>query len=254
VLLIACANVSNLLLARSEARQREIAVRTALGAGWPRLLRQLTTEGVVLAALGAAAGLLLAQAAVRALMATSPITLPSFVDPQINARVALFAAIVSTACGVVLGLAPAVHARTARLAERLRDATRGASGGVRSQRVRSGLVVVEVSLAVVLLVGAGLLIRTVRNLAALDPGFDPGSVLTIHASIPGAQVAQGSAPSSPARPVVESRTLLERIRSVPGVVAASLGNDVPLDGNASAAFYSAEGQAPVTAQNMPRAY
>src|SRR5207237_3011281 len=122
-------------------------------------------------------------------------------------------------------------------------------------RVRSALVVVEVSLAVVLLVGAGLLIRTVRNLAALNPGFDPSSVLTVHASIPRAQRPAGSQESSgPTPPVVEGRVLLQRIRSVPAVVAASLGNDLPLDGNGSASFYSAEGQPPVTAQNIPRAY
>jgi len=248
VLLIACANVSNLLIARSEARQREIAVRTALGAGWRRLLAQLVTEGCVLASMGALAGLALAYAATRALLATSPVTFPSFVTPHIDLRVALFTVAVSMACGIVLGLAPAMHARVSRLADALKDSARG-SEGRSSQRVRSALVVVEVSLAVVLLVGAGLMIRSVRNLAALDPGFDPRSLLTLHASIPRTAVGTG-----PARPVVEGRALLDRLRAIPGVSDVALGNDLPLDGGAGASFYAAEGMPPVNAQNMPRIY
>jgi len=249
VLLIACANVSNLLIARSAARQREIAVRTALGAGWRRLLAQLVTEGCVLASLGAIAGLALAHAATRTLMATSPVSFPSFVTPHIDVRVAMFTVLVSLACGIVLGLAPAAHARVSRLAEALKDSARG-SDGRGAQRVRNGLVVVEVSLAVVLLVGAGLMIRSVRNLAALDPGFDPRSLLTLHASVP----RTAAAGSAPARPVVEGRALLERLRAIPAVAEAALGSDLPLDGNGGASFYSAEGQPPVNAQNRPRMY
>jgi len=254
VLLIACANVANLLLARSEARQREIALRTALGAGWRRLLRQLVTEGCVLAALGALAGLVLANIAVQILVATSPVTLPSFVNPRIDPRVAIFTVVVSLACGVILGLAPAMHARVSRLGEALKDSSRG-SDGRRSQRVRSALVVAEVSLAVVLLVGASLMIRSVRNLSALEPGFDPSSVLTLRVSIPRAAVAAAAgAPAMPPPLVIEMRSLVERIRAVSGVTAVALGTDLPLDGNASAVFYSAEGQPAVTAQNNPRAY
>src|SRR3954470_20128476 len=226
VLLIACANVANLLIARSEARQREIALRTALGAGWPRLLRQLITEGCVLTWLGSIAGLLLAQGAVRLLLATSPVTFPSFVAPGINPQVALFTVAVSLACGIILGLAPAVHGRISRLSEALKDSSRG-SDGRRSQRMRSALVVAEVSLAVVLLVGAGLMIRSVRNLVALDPGFDPGAVLMLHASIPRTSMpppAAGAA-ATPAPPVVAGRVLLERLRAIPGVAAVAVGND-----------------------------
>ena len=246
VLLIACANVANLLLARSEARQREIALRTALGAGWRRLLRQLVTEGCVLAALGALAGLVLANIAVQILVATSPVTLPSFVNPRIDPRVAIFTVVVSLACGVILGLAPAMHARVSRLGEALKDSSRG-SDGRRSQRVRSALVVAEVSLAVVLLVGASLMIRSVRNLSALEPGFDPSSVLTLRVSIPRAAVAAAAgAPAMPPPLVIEMRSLVERIRAVSGVTAVALGTDLPLDGNASAVFYSAEGDATAT--------
>jgi len=256
VLLIACANVANLLIARSEARQREIALRTALGAGWPRLLRQLVTEGCVLASLGASAGLLLAKGAVRLLLATSPVTLPSFVDPHIDPRVALFTVVVSLVCGTILGLAPAVHARVSRLGEALKDSSRG-SDGRRSQRLRNALVVAEVSLAVVLLVGAGLMIRSVQKLAALNPGFDPSSVLTLRISIPRGQPPATPSTGSAAVPpplVASARAVVERVRAVPGVADASLVSDVPLSGGGGAVFYTAEGQPPVTAQNAPRAY
>src|SRR6185369_12288892 len=138
VLLIACANVANLLIARSEARRREIAVRMALGAGRGRLLRQLVTESCVLTMLGAAVGLILARVAVATLIAQSPVTFPSFATPDLDTRVAVFTIAVSLVCGLLVGL----------------------------------------------VVGAGLMIRSVRNLAALNPGFDPQSVLTLHVSIP----------------------------------------------------------------------
>jgi len=256
VLLIACANVANLLLARSEARRREIAVRTALGAGRARLLRQLITEGCVLTAIGAVAGLVMARAAVAALIAQSPVTFPSFVTPGLDVRVAAFTILVSIACGVLVGIVPGLQARAVDLADSLKDSARG-SDGPRSQRMRSSLVVAELSLAVVLLIGAGLMIRSVRNLAALNPGFDPGSVLTLHISIPRATPPDANPPATAAGappPVVYGRALLERLRSVPGVAAAALGTDVPLDGNAGAVFYSAEGQPPANAQNAPRAY
>jgi predicted permease len=182
VLLIACANVANLLIARSEARRREIAVRTAVGAGRGRLLRQLITESCVLTALGAVAGLLLARGAVALLVAQSPVTFPSFVTPGLDVRVAVFTVAVSLACGLLVGLVPGLQARTVDLNSALKETARG-SDGQRSQRLRSALVVAELSMAVVLLVGAGLMIRSVRNLMAIDPGFDPASRLTRGGSI-----------------------------------------------------------------------
>src|SRR6185295_13476867 len=242
VLLIACANVTNLLIARSEARRREIAVRTALGAGRGRLLRQLMTESCVLTALGAVAGLLLARGAVAVLIAQSPVTFPSFVTPGLDIRVAVFTIAVSLACGILVGLAPGLQARSVDLNSALKETARG-SDGRHSQRLRNALVVAELSMAVVLLVGAGLMIRSVQNLMALDPGFDPRSVLTLRVSIPRAAVAPGAAtpgtPAPPAPPVVLGRALLDQVRAVPGVGDVALGTDMPLDGNASAGFYAA---------------
>jgi putative ABC transport system permease protein len=251
VLLIACANVTNLLLARSEARQREIAVRTAIGAGWGRLLRQLVTESCVLTGIAAALGLALASVGLRALLQASPVTFPSFVHPHIDLRVAMFTAVVAVASGILLGLAPAMHGRISRLGEALKESARG-SEGTRARTVRSALVVAEVSLAVLLLVGAGLMIRTVQHIVAIDPGFNPDRVLVARVSIPRQETAVPSDPPAPL--VVAARTLLERVRALPGVSAASLASDPPLSGLDSAVFYSTEGDDSTDAQTRPRAY
>ncbi len=251
VLLIACANVANLLLARSEARQREIAVRTAIGAAWPRLLRQLVTESCVLTGAAGAIGIALAAAGLRILLRLSPVTFPSFVHPHVSLRIVLFTGAVSMAVGTLLGLAPAMHSRVSRLSDALKESARG-SVGRRARSARSALVVAEVSLAVLLLVGAALMVRTVQHLAAIDPGFNPDRVVSARVSIP----RQAAAPSSeaPAPLIVGARTLLDRVRALPGVTSASLVSDPPLSGLDSAVFYSAEGQAAANAQTMPRAY
>jgi len=251
VLLIACANVANLMLARSEARQREIAVRTAIGAAWPRLLRQLITESCVLTGLAAVLGGGLAAAGLRVLLRLSPVSFPSFVHPGVNLRVAIFTAAISLAVGTLLGLAPAMHSRISRLADALKDSARG-SIGARGRAVRSALVVAEVALAVLLLVGATLMIRTVQHLVAIDPGFSPDQVLTARVSIP--RGAPDPASDGPAPLIVGARTLLERVRALPGVASASLVSDPPLSGLDSAVFFSAEGQGVVNAQTIPRAY
>ena len=255
VLLIACANVANLLLARSEARRREIALRVAVGAGRRRLLQQLVTESCVLTVLGAAAGLLLAEATVGLLMTSSPVTFPSVMAPGLDLRVATFTVAVSLLCGVGVGLAPWWQTRIDDLSRRLSESARG-SDGPRSQRLRNALVVAEVALAIVLLVGASLMIQSVRKLAAIDPGFDPSSLLTVHASVPRVSTAPTGTlgGQTPPTPAVKGAELLERIGAVPGVVMVGLGNDVPLDGNAGAGFYVADGHGPFTAQNQPRAW
>ncbi len=251
VLLMACANVANLLLARSEARQREIAVRTAIGAGWLRLLRQLVTESCVLTGISAVAGLALASVGLRLLLQASPVTFPSFVHPQIDLRVALFTIGMASASGMLLGLAPAMHGRISRLGDALKESARG-SEGARARSVRSTLVVAEVSLAVLLLAGAGLMIRTVQHLVAIDPGFNPDRVLIARVSIP--RQATAATSEGPAPLVVAAQTLLERVRALPGVTAASLASDPPLSGLDSAVFYAAEGDEATDAQTRPRAY
>jgi predicted permease len=258
VLLIACANVANLLVGRSEVRQREIAVRAALGAGRSRLMRQLLTESVVLTALGAAAGLGLAFVAVRALLAASPVTFPTFVRPELNVAVIAFTVAIALVCGVAVGLAPSLHARFGRLSDALKASARG-SGGARSHRLRSWLVGAEVALAIVLLVGAGLMIRSVQKLTAIDPGFEASGVLTLTAGVPrlpqtGPAPTPGGPPPPPPPFVVSARELLDRVSAVPGVSAAALASDTPLGPNSSAVFYQAEGDTTTDAQTMPRAY
>ena len=256
VLLIACANVAGLLIGRSDARQREIAVRTALGAGPGRLLRQLVTENCVLAMLGALAGMAIAQISLPSLIAASPVAFPTFVRPQLSLSVLAFGIGIALLSGVILGLAPMMHTRLPRLGDALKTSSRGGSSGMRSQRLRSALVIVEVALAVVLLAGAGLMIRSIQKLAAIDPGFEAANVLLLNATIArqtAPPAAPGAAAAAPA-PFVSSHTdLLDRIRAVPGVEAASLASDLPF-GGASAIFYSAEGDATVDAETLPRAY
>ena len=260
VLLIACANVANLLLARSEARQREIALRVALGAGRLRLWRQLLTESCVLAGIGAVAGLLLAVAGLRVLMAASPITFPSFVHPGIDPPVALFTLLVSLLCGIVMGLAPAVHSRIAGLHAALKESSGRVSAGKLPQRFRNAMVVAEIGLTLVLLIGAGLLIRSFRELTALNPGFDPDHLLCLSVSLPRlpAPPASGApatlATTNDAKAVVSTSQILERIRTLPSVESVAAATDLPLSGIDQAIFYAAEGQPPVTAQNVPRAY
>jgi predicted permease len=238
-------------------RRREIALRVAIGAGRGRLLQQLVTESCVLTLLGAAASLPLAQVTIQLLVTQSPVDVPSILIPAIDARVMAFTTAVALICGVSVGVAPWWQIRFADLAYRLREASRGSEGPV-SQRLRSGLVVAEVALAVVLLVGASLLIQSVRKLAAIDPGFEADSLLTMHVSVPRAATpppAEGQAANRPpALPVATGRELLQGIASVPGVVSVGLGTDVPLDGNAAATFFAVEGQGPYTAQDRPRAW
>lgn len=248
VLVIACANVANLLIARSEARRPEIALRMALGAGRGRLLQQMVTESCVLTLSGAAAGLLLADWMTAALVTQSPVSVPTVLAPRVDGRVVGFATAISLVCGLAVGIAPWWHIRIANVAARLRESSRG-SDGPRARRLRDGLVIAEVATAIVLLVGAGLMIQSVRTLAAIDTGFDPASVLTVHVSLP-----RPPAGAPAGQPAIPGRLLLDRISALPGIVAVALGNDIPLAGNAGAGFYVAEGQAAFTAQDRPRAY
>lgn len=258
VLLIACANVANLMVTRADVRAKEIALRTALGAGRKRLLRQLVTEGIVLASIGTLVGLGLAAIGLRALIATSPVTLPSFSHPSLNLSVLLFAFGIALATGVLLGLAPAIHSRVGALNDALKAAGRGTTRGGR--RVRGVLVVIEVALTVVLAVGAGLMIRTAQNLSAISPGFITDGVLTLNVTVPrqpapaATTPAVAGAPAPPPPFVVDWRTLQDRVAAVPGVSSVALSTDAPLTGAASAVFYAAEGDSTAGATKAPRAY
>jgi putative ABC transport system permease protein len=221
VLLIACANLANLLLARAETRHREFAVRTALGAGRGRLLRQFMTEGVMLSIIGGVLGLLLARAGVQALIRLYPTSLPRTAEVAVDPIVLIFTLGVSVATGLVFGLAPLMHTRIKGLALALKEGgARGATSGAR-HHIRRGLVMAEVALAVMLVIGAGLLIRTVYNLSIVDAGFDRSRLVTFQMSI-----AFTDYPQPGPRAQMYQR-LLEKLRGVAGIQGASAMSGLP---------------------------
>jgi putative ABC transport system permease protein len=254
VLMIACTNVANLLLARSEARQREIAVRIAMGASRGRVLHQLTTESFLLVFAGAAAGLVLAYFGVKALVAASPISFPSYIQPDLDPMVTLFTVAISCVAAFALGLAPAIHVRPGNLHESVKQSGTRTINSRRGSRFRNTLVVTEVAFAMLLLVGAGLLIRSLRELSSIRPGYDPTHLLTLRLNLP--RLPASPAPGVPpdTRSAVMVRDIVAAAAAVPAVEAVAVGTDVPLAGGGGAIFYTAEGQPPVNATNMPRAY
>jgi len=228
VLLIACANVANLLLVRATGRRREIAIRAAIGAGRGRIVRQLLTESVVLSLGGGALGLVLGVAGIRALLSINTAGLPRIgrdgMLVAVDWRVVVFAVTVSLATGVLFGLIPALHAARADLSSTLKESAGRSGTGFRQNKVRSVLVVAEVGLALVLLIGSALLIRTSLALRAVNPGFDSRNVLTMRMSISSPQYYTAAATERLVR------SGLERLRTVPGVEVASATCCVPLEG------------------------
>ncbi len=212
LLLMACANLANLLFARGTTRRAEIAVRSALGAGRARVVRQLLTESVLLALLGATVGLLGAFWAVQALQALEPASIPRLGEVGIDGRVLAFTLGVSLLTSLVFGLAPAMRASSTDLSEALRQGGRGGTPG-RHRRVRDALVVSQVALAMVLLVGAGLLIRSFLELRSIDPGFDAERVLAVSLELPQTGYAE------PWRRGVFYRDVIDRLETLPGVTA-----------------------------------
>ena len=187
LLLIACVNVANLLLVRGDARVREMAVRTALGASPTRLVRQLFTESVVLAIVGAVLGLGLASVALRVLTSVDPTSLPPLAPVRLDLTVIAFTLLLAVVTTLLFGLAPALRTLHVDLVESLREGGQNATVGNRRQRLRGALVAVEVALAVVLVIGAGLMIRTLAALGDIDLGFNPDRVLTMRVTIPGSK-------------------------------------------------------------------
>lgn len=244
VLLIACANVANLLLARSAARAREFAVRSALGATRARLMRQLLTESVLLSLAGAGLGLLFAKLGVRPALAAVPGILPRSENIGVNASVLLFTLGLSIAVGILFGLAPALKNWNADLQASLKEGDRGSTGAHR--RAQSGLLIVQVALTLVLLVGAGLLLQTIRHLSNVDAGFDTRHLITFKAGVSHSLTKTASSTR------IAYRQLIERIRKIPGVRAADYTGAVPLSGQGGTMPFWIGSRRPVSLQGAPR--
>jgi predicted permease len=220
VLLVACANVANLLLARGEARQREIAVRLALGAARGRILRQLLTESAVLALLGAVGGLCLAWAGTKALLSVNPDAIPRMDLIHIDATVGLVTLLIALITGVLFGLAPAIQMIRPDLQGSLKEGTRGGTVGGGQQRLGRTLVTAEIALAVVVVIGAALLMRSFWTLRTVDPGFKPDGILVVDLAVPPARY-------NPRATTAFYQQLVDRMKSLPGVHAAAAASELP---------------------------
>ena len=244
VLLIACANLANLMLARVGARQKEIAVRTALGASRLHIVRQLLTESIMLAVVGGAAGLLLAIWAVSWVVSLSPDTIPRVREISVDPRVAGFTLLISIVTGVLFGLAPALQVSRPDLTDALKESGRTTSG-LRGSRLRGALVMSEVALSLVLLVGAGLMIRSFAKLNQVDPGFSPDRVLTL-----GVTLLRNKYPADEQVGPFYSQ-ILERAAATPGVLSVAAISELPLSGSNTSDYFTIEGRPAVTKEEEP---
>jgi len=235
VLLIACANVANLLLAKAAAREREMAIRTALGASRGRLIRQMVTESVLLALAGGALGLLLARLSMRVLIALIPTGLPGSAELVIDGRLLVFTLLVAVLTGIAFGLAPAIETTKLEVCDKLKEGGRAGVGG-RNRRFRDALVIAEVALAMILLVSAGLLLQTLRNLHAIDAGFTPSNVLTMSTRLPSPKYADHL------KRVAYFDAVLERVRALPGVAGAGFTSNLPFTSQGYASAFRIEGR------------
>jgi putative ABC transport system permease protein len=230
LLLIACANVANLLLARATARQREIAVRAALGASRWRIIRQLLTESVMMALCGGGLGLVMAMWGTDLIISMVPEDMPRIHDVSVDGRVLAFMVAVSILTGIIFGLMPAIHASKPDLNEALKDGGRAGAASPRGHRIRSGLVISEVALALVLLIGAGLLIKSFARLRAVNPGFNADNLLTFSVALPVAKY-----PEDPQR-LIFYRQLLARLSALPGVSSVGVTSDLPFISGSQTSF------------------
>ncbi len=243
VLLIACANVANLFLARAAGREREIAIRTALGASRFQVVRQLLIETLLLALLGGAAGLLLACWSTDALVAFGPGDLPRLDEIRVNGAVVAFTLGIALLTSLIFGLIPALQASRPEVGQSLKEASRGSTGGGRSHRLRTAFVVSQFALSLVLLVGAGLLIRSFASLLAVKPGFDPNGVLTFWQALPKARY------SGPEQQVQFFDKLLPKLKSLPGIKEAGMVSPLPFSGDDQHRTFTIVGQ-PAPPQGM----
>ncbi len=244
VLLIACANVANLLLARAAIRIKEVAIRSALGADRASLVRQLLTESVILALCGGILGLLLAQWSVKSLVALNP-NLPRASEIGIDANVMVFTLLVSVVTGLLFGLAPAMQTSVTNLQETLKDGSRSGAADFAGRNVRRGLVVAEMALSLTLLIGAGLLIKSVGKLQGVDPGFDPRNVLTFNLALPALKYPTDTAQ------ILFANQLIPRLNALPGVQAAGVTSVLPFGGSWATASFTIEGFVVPPGQNGP---
>ena len=240
VLLIACGNIANLLLARAASRHREIAVRTALGAGRLRIVRQLLTESILLSLAGGAVGLLLARAILTPLLSLASKSLPSVGAIGLDGKVLAFTAIVALLAGVLFGFAPALQTAKMEIRPALSDASRGSTSGANRHRIRNFLVVTEVALALVLLIGAGLLIRSFARLQDVQPGFDASHLLV--ADVP----VSPNAYAQPPRRMSLFDQMILRAKTLPGVTAAGAALILPVTGSGSVIHFNIQGRPPKT--------
>jgi putative ABC transport system permease protein len=235
VLLIACANVANLMLARAAARHKEVAIRTALGADRWSLVRQLLTESVLLSFIGGAVGLGLAYASIRGLVAMNPGNIPGIADLTIDMRVVVFTLVVSLATGILFGLVPALQTSRENLHVTLKEGGRSGTADRSGQMMRRVLVVSEVALALTLLTGGGLLVKSFAKLQGVDPGFKTGNILTFGLALPAARYPTDTAQKN------FYNAVIPRIAQVPGVKAAGATSVMPFGGGWSTSSFNVEG-------------
>jgi len=247
VLLIACANVANLLLARAASRSREIAIRTALGASRVLVIRQLLCESLLLAVLGGTAGLLLAWWGVDLLGAAGPQGLPHLGQIKVNNTVCAFTFVLAIASTLLFGLIPALQVSRPSVNESLQQGAKGSTGGLHTNRLRAFLVVSQVSLSLLLLAGAGLLIKSFLNLRATNPGFDPERLMTLQINLPKIRYPELD------QQIRAHDAIMEKLAAIPGVESAGGVNPLPLGGNIRSQSMMVSGAAPLPRGNHPGA-
>src|SRR6266568_807027 len=248
VLLIACANVANLLLAKATGRQKEIAIRTALGATRLRILRQLLTESVLLGLLGGLLGLLFAVIGAKTLIAFVTTNIPKLKDFTFDATVLLFTLLIALVTSLFFGLAPAIDASKPNLNEALKEGGRSSSGSASRQRLRDFLVITEVALAVILVTASGLMFRSFLRLQGVNPGFNPKNLITLEVELPDAKYHAAQQQQN------FQQQLLQRLTTIPGVQSAATVDNVPFGVNAFNTSFMIEGRPVPAVTERPRAF